>query len=309
MGVLIDGVWHVEDPRPKDAGDGSFKRGNSTVRDWIDAEPLPAGHLHLFAAWNCPWAHRVMLLRVVKGLEAEIGVSYALPRRNDQGWVFDADGEFADTLFGASYLHEAYSKIDPPYTGSATTPLLWNAGEARAISNESAEILRMLNAAYRDRGPDLAPDHMVDQIDAWNAEIHPKLNNGVYRAGFARTQEAYEAGYRDVFAMLDKIEAHLVGNRYLCSEQITEADLRLFPTLVRFDVAYHGAFKCNRNRLIDMPNLWRYARELYALPGVADTVRFEVYKNGYYSKSELRNPLGIVPLGPDINWTPSPSHG
>ncbi|MEM7438928.1 MAG: glutathione S-transferase C-terminal domain-containing protein [Pseudomonadota bacterium] len=303
MGVLIDGTWQVEDPRTKEAGDGSFKRVNSTVRDWIAPEPMPPGRLHLFVAWNCPWAHRAMLLRVVKGLEPEIDISYAAPRRNDQGWVFEPDGEFADTLFGGEALHQVYGRIDPAYTGPATTPLLWDGGAGRAVSNESADILRMLNAAFRDHGPDLAPESLVDQIDAWNAEIHPKLNNGVYRAGFARTQEAYEAGYMDVFETLDRIEAHLGDHRYLCGETITEADLRLFPTLVRFDVAYHGAFKCNRNRLIDMPNLWRYARELYALPAVADTVRFQVYKNGYYSKSELRNPLGIVPLGPDVDWT------
>lgn len=304
MGVLIEGVWHAEDPRRKDGGDGSFQRANSTLRDWIGPDDGQAGRFHLFAAWNCPWAHRVMLLRAIKGLETSIGVSYAAPRRTDDGWVFEPSGAFADTLFGASALHEVYGRIDPPYTGSATTPLLWDRQKDRAVSNESADILRMLNRAFPDHGPDLAPPDLIPDIDAWNAEIYPRLNNGVYRAGFARTQEAYEAGFRDVFDMLDRLEVRLGEVPFLCGTRLTEADVRLFPTLARFDVAYHGAFKCNKRRLIDYPNLWRYARAIHAMPRVAGTVRFEVYKRGYYSPSPLRNPLGIVPLGPEIDWTP-----
>ena len=189
----------------------------------------------------------------------------------------------------------------PPFTGRLTVPLLWDREANSAVSNESADLVRMLNRVS-DVGPDLYPDDLTDQIDAWNDLIYPGLNNGVYRAGFAHTQQAYEAGFHDVFRTLDVIEAQLADTRYLCGDRFTEADLRLFPTLARFDVAYHYAFKCNLRRVMDYPNLWAYAREIYQMPGVAGTVRFDIYKQGYFSASELRNPLGIVPLGPVIDW-------
>jgi putative glutathione S-transferase len=191
-----------------------------------------------------------------------------------------------------------------PYTGRITVPLLWDRVSDRAVSNESADIVRMLNDAFGNAfgGPDLAPPDLRGEIDAWNARIYRDVNNGVYRAGFARTQEAYDTAVREVFAALDDIEAHLEGRRWLCGERYTEADLRLFPTLARFDVAYHYAFKCNIRRLMDYPRLWDYARRIYHRPGVAETVRFDIYKQGYFSPSELRNPLGIVPAGPEIDW-------
>ncbi len=306
MGVMIDGVYHAEDPGPDTVLDGQFRRAKSTIRHWISADgstgfPAEAGRYHLYAAWNCPWAHRVLLTRVMKGLETAIAVSYARPRRTDQGWVFDAAGAYADALMGARALHEVYAHEPDPYTGSITVPLLWDKIAGRAVSNESADLVRMLNDAFP--GPDLAPEALRDQIDAWNTRIYRDVNNGVYRAGFARTQDAYDSAVAEVFAALDGIEAHLATHRYLCGDSFTEADLRLFPTLVRFDVAYHYAFKCNIRRLSDYPHLWAYAREIFQMPGIAGTVAFDIYKQGYFSPSDLRNPLGIVPAGPIIDWT------
>ncbi|WP_112321323.1 glutathione S-transferase family protein [Oceanibium sediminis] len=317
MGLMIDGEYHTKDPGADTVEDGEFKRKRATIRDWIahpDA-PIPdgacryppeAGRYHLYAAWNCPWAHRALLTRVFKGLEEVISVSYARPRRTDQGWVYDEDGPYADPCLGVSALHQVYARQTPGYTGRLTVPVLWDTQEARIVSNESADIIKMLDAAFGTPGQ-LCPPALRDRIDAWNARIYPGLNNGVYRAGFARTQDAYEKGCRDVFDTLDAIETQLGKTRYLTGERFTEADLRLFPTLARFDVAYHYAFKCNIHRLIDLPNTWAYARDIYQMPGVAGTVDFGIYKTGYFSPSELRNPLGIVPLGPHIDW--SPPHG
>jgi len=305
MGVMIEGVYHAKDPGPDTTEGGVFQRAPSTIRHRVTRDgssgfPAEAGRYHLFAAWNCPWAHRVLLALVFKGLQGAVGVSYAKPRRTEDGWVFDAEGEFADPLFGASALHEAYARDALPYTGRVTVPLLWDKIAGRAVSNESADIVRMMNDGFD--GADLAPADLRDEIDAWNARIYRDVNNGVYRAGFARTQEAYDTAVATLFAALDEIEAQLGRTRYLTGDRFTEADLRLFPTLARFDVAYHYAFRCNIRRLMDYPNLWAYAREIYQMPGVAGTVRFGIYKQGYFSASPLRNPLGIVPAGPEINW-------
>ncbi|MEM9757234.1 MAG: glutathione S-transferase C-terminal domain-containing protein [Pseudomonadota bacterium] len=304
MGVMIDGVFHVEDPGPDTTLAGTFERQRSSIRNWITRDgssghPARAERYHLFVAWNCPWAHRALLARLFKGLDA-IGVSVARPRRTDAGWVFDAEGEYADTLFGATALHEIYARV-LGYTGRVTMPVLWDMDAGVAVSNESADIVRMLNDAFE--GPDLAPAALRDEIDRWNARIYRDVNNGVYRAGFARTQAAYDSTVAEVFAALDDIEAVLARQEFLCGERFTEADLRLFPTLARFDVAYHYAFKCNIRRLSDYPHLWAYARRIYAMPGVADTVKFNIYKGGYFSPSPLRNPLGIVPAGPEIDWS------
>ena len=294
MGLMLNGTYHAEDPAPDADAGGEFKRAAAGIRHMLDA-PDPAT-LHLYAAWNCPWAHRALLARAVLGLD-EMTVSYARPRRTDQGWVFDREGDYNDPLLGVASLHEVYARQRPAYTGRITVPVLWDKVTGQIVSNESADILRMLG------GNRLYPAQHAAEIDTWNDLIYPTLNNGVYRAGFARTQEAYEAGVRDVFATLDKLEAHLTTQDWLAGDDLTEADLRLFPTLARFDVAYHYAFKCNIRRLTDYPALWRYARRIYALPGVAETVNFEIYKQGYFSPSELRNPLGIVPLGPEIDWS------
>ena len=301
---MLDGEYLTEDPGPDTQAGGAFQRAKSTLRDWITAGgPFTpdAGRYHLYGAWNCPWAHRVLLTRAVLGLEDAISVSIAKPRRTDQGWVFDAEGAYADPELGALSLHEVYARQAPPYTGRITVPVLWDRQTGQIVSNESADMVRMLDAFG---GSDLYPEMLRPDIDAWNERIYSGLNNGVYRAGFARTQAAYEAGFLDVFATLDAMEAQLGQTRYLTGDTFTEADLRAFPTLARFDVAYHYAFKCNLRKLVDYPNLWAYTREIYAMPGVAQTVQFEIYKQGYFSPSEARNPLGIVPLGPEIaDWT------
>lgn len=304
MGVMIDGTYHADDPGPDTTLGGAFERAKSTIRDRITPEgPFTPdrGRYHLYAAWNCPWAHRALLARTLLGLEDAITVAYARPRRTPEGWVYDEAGEYSDPELGISALHEVYARQSPAYTGRITVPVLWDRETARIVSNESADIIRMLG---HFGGPDLAPEPLLPDIERWNELIYRTVNNGVYRAGFARTQSAYDEAVAEVFATLDRIEAHLAEADWLVGNAFTEADLRLFPTLARFDVAYHYAFKCNIRRLIDYPNLWAYARRIYALPGVADTVRFDIYKQGYFSPSELRNPLGIVPAGPDIDWSP-----
>lgn len=301
MGYMVEGIYHVGDDVTQTLPTGEWERSRSTVRHWIgeDGFPVEAGRYHLFVAWNCPWAHRALLTRAIKGLD-DITVSYARPNRNNQGWVFDADGEFSDPLLGASAVHEVYSADPIQYTGRLTVPVLWDKVQGRMVSNESADIVRMLNAAFD--GLDLYPAPVRGQIDDWNTLIYDNVNNGVYRAGFASTQEAYaKAAYR-VFETLDRIDTHLADHAYLCGDHFTEADLRLFPTLARFDVAYHYAFRCNLKKLSDYAHLWPYAKRIYAMPGVADTVRFDIYKRGYFSASEKRNPLGIIPIGPIVDW-------
>ena len=304
MGVMINGKYHADDPGPDSVEGGKFKRAASTIRDWIAPEgpytPDP-GRYHLYAAWNCPWAHRTLLAREILGLQDLISVAYARPRRTDQGWVYDPEGEYSDPELGVSALHEVFARQRPAYTGRLTVPVLWDRNTQQIVSNESAEIIRMFTLF--GRGPELCPEPLRADIDAWNARIYATVNNGVYRAGFARTQEAYDAAVHEVFATLDAIEARLSVAGWLVGDQFTEADLRLFPTLARFDVAYHYAFKCNLRRIMDYPALWAYARRIYAMPGVAGTVRFDIYKQGYFSPSELRNPLGIVPAGPVIDWS------
>ncbi|MEO1452196.1 MAG: glutathione S-transferase C-terminal domain-containing protein [Pseudomonadota bacterium] len=309
MGLMIEGTYHTEDPGPDTQAGGAFQRQKSTIRNWITADgpftPDPDRY-HLYAAWNCPWAHRVLLVIGLKSLD--ISVSYARPRRTDDGWIFDADGPFSDPLIGLRALHQAYARATPPYTGRITVPLLWDRKTDTAVSNESSDIVRMLGQQFPG-GPDLCPAALEAEIDRWNAITYAGFNNGVYRAGFARSQAAYDTAVREVFETLDLIEAHLATHRWLCGEQFTEADLRLFPTLVRFDVAYHTAFKCNRRRIIDYPHLWAYAREIYAMPGVAQTVKFDTYRRGYYSPNPNRNPSGIVAVGPRNDWTVWPHRG
>lgn len=318
MGTMIDGTYYVDEPqRALHSSNGEFQRVPSTVRSWVTPDgapgptgeggfPAEAGRYHIYAAWNCPWAHRTLLARIFKGLEDTIDVSIAMPRRKDQGWEFESDGAFADKLYGSSALHQLYRRGVEGYTGRVTVPLLWDRQTEQAVSNESADIVRMLNSAFAKvgaNGLDLRPAELAESIDAWNERTYRGVNNGVYRAGFARSQQAYDAAVREVFETLDAIDAHLATSRYLAGDRFTEADLRLFPTLVRFDVAYHYAFKCNLRRVSDYAHLWPYARDIYQMPGVAETVDFDIYKRGYHSLSQLRNPLGIVPAGPvGIDW-------
>ena len=298
MGLMLDGKYLIDDPAPDTSASGQFERARSTLRDPIPKGATPS-RLHLFAAWNCPWAHRALLMRAVLGLD-DISVSYALPRRTDQGWVFEDE-----PLLGATAMHQVYATGADAYTGRVTVPVLWDRETGRIINNESADIVRALGDAF-------APGHMCnpdngEAITRWNDLIYPTLNNGVYRAGFARTQGAHDKAVAEVFATLDQIENQVARTRYLTGPALSEADIRLFPTLARFDIAYHSAFKCNLRRLIDYPNLWAYARDIYQTPGVAETVKFDVYRKGYHSPSELRNPLGIVPVGPQNDW--SAPHG
>lgn len=304
MGLMIDGTYHVDDPGADTVAGGEFRRADSKIRGSITKDgpftPDP-GRYHLYAAWNCPWAHRALLARVILGLEDVVSVAFARPRRTDQGWVYDEAGSYADPVLSVRAVHEVYARQRPGYTGRLTVPVLWDRETGQIVSNESADIVRMLG--HFGTGPDLYPEDLRPEIDQWNDLIYPTLNNGVYRAGFARTQEAYDAAVREVFDTLDRVEDQLRRTEWLTGDRFTEADLRLFPTLARFDVAYHYAFKCNIRRISDYPHLWAYARRLYAMPGVARTVDFGIYKRGYHSPSELRNPLGIVPAGPEIDWS------
>jgi putative glutathione S-transferase len=313
MGVMIDGVWHVEEPR-RTGSDGSFQRPDSPLRSWVtpDGAPGPsgdggfeaaAGRYHLYVAEGCPWAHRTWIFRVLKQLEKVVSMSIVAPRRSEMGWVFDpAEPRYRDLLHGREALHELYSLGAPGYTGRVTVPVLWDKKSERIVSNESSEIIRMLGSAFdaltgnRDH---YYPDALRGEIDAWNERIYPGLNNGVYRAGFAGSQEAYEAAVDDVFATLDAMEERLGGQRYLVGPRPSEADWRAFPTLVRFDVAYVSAFRCNLRRLVDYPNLWGYTRDLLDTPGVRETVFPELYKRGYHA---IRGADAIVPKGPLIDW-------
>ncbi len=304
MGVMLKGKYLAKDPKPETARDGEFRRAASTIRHWITFDGPFAwekGRYHLYAAWNCPWAHRALLARTLLGWEDAISVSYARPRRTADGWVYDEQGEYADPALGVTALHQVYARQKPAFTGRVTVPVLYDKQTDQIVSNESADIVRMLGTLSSKF--DLLPAGQALEIEDWNRLIYRTVNNGVYRAGFARTQEAYDDAVTELFETLDRIEAHLEDNEWLVGGQFTEADLRLFPTLARFDVAYHYAFKCNIRRLSDYSNLWRYARRIYHMPGVAGTVRFDIYKYGYFSPSELRNPLGIVPKGPIVDWS------
>lgn len=311
MGMIIDGVWQA-DGNAQQITNGRYIRRDSQFRDWVTADgssgfKAESGRYHLYIAVNCPWAHRTRIFRTLKRLENVISMSIALPRRTDQGWVFDHDDpHYRDHCLGTQALHEVYSLAQPDYSGSVTVPTLWDTERRTIVNNESSEIIRMLNSefqAFTDDPTDYYPEPLRTEIDALNDVIYPTVNNGVYRAGFASTQGAYEEACAGVFVTLDQLEERLAAQRYLLGAQLTEADWRLFPTLVRFDAAYYGAFKCNVRRIVDYPNLWDYTRELYQMPGIAETVDIEIFKRGYYSPSPMRNPLGIVPKGPMIDFS------
>lgn len=310
--MLRDGKW-VADWQPVQAKDdkGGFVRQTSSFRNWVTpdggagptgdggfkAEP---GRYHLYVALICPWASRTLIGRKLKGLEDVISVSVVEPELSDQGWRFGDPTEAE----GACYMHEIYTRADPTISGRATVPVLWDRTRGTIVNNESADILRMLNSGFgelADDSIDLYPADLREDIDALNDRIYPSLNNGVYRAGFATTQVAYEEAFHDVFGMLDDVEERLAdGRAFLAGDRFTEADVRLFVTLVRFDVAYHGLFKCNLRRIADYPGLSRYQDRILALPGVRDTVSIDHIKRGYFSIKAL-NPTGIVPLGPECS--------
>jgi putative glutathione S-transferase len=291
------------------AKDGRFERQASVFRRWVTSDgssefPAEAGRYHLYVCLACPWSHRAVLGRRLKGLEEAISISYADPYRDERGWAFSG-GEFNDQINGFSFLKEAYAATDPSFDGRVTVPVLWDKHTGQIVSNESSDILRMLNGAFETwatESVDLYPPPLRAQIDALNQHIYDDVNNGVYKAGFARSQKAYEHAYERLFATLDELELRLATSRYLLGEAPTEVDWRLFPTLVRFDAVYYVHFKCNQRRLVDYPNLWAYTRDLYQQPGIAETVAMDQIKRHYYTTHEFLNPSGIVPLGPAVDF-------
>ena len=318
--MLVKGKWNADwDPIQAKDEQGRFIRQTSRFRNWITPNASPGSHeaggfgaeldrYHLYVALICPWASRVLMVRKLKGLERALPVTVVEPVLTEQGWRFGTyPGAGRDELNGTEYLHELYSKADPDYTGRATVPVLWDKHLGTIVNNESADIIRMLNHAFEaftDKDVDLYPENLRPQIDALNKQMYEQLNNGVYQAGFASSQSAYEESYFKVFAMLDALEKRLGdGRRYLFGDRLTESDVRLFVTLVRFDTAYHGVFKCNRNLIAQMPKLFSYMSRVLELPGVAETVNIDHIKAGYYSIKSL-NPTGIVPAGPGEDKTP-----
>lgn len=315
--MLVNGQWTAE-WHPVQATDekGGFVRQISSFRNWVvPAESLTAGETaqfiaepgryHLYVALICPWASRTLIARKLKGLEDVISVSVVEPKLLDQGWHFgDYPGSDKDELNGAEWMHQLYTKADPSFTGRATVPILWDKHLNTIVNNESADIVRMLNSGFgrlANNDFDLYPESLRSEIDQLNAEIYPKLNNGVYRTGFATTQQAYEEAFEDVFSMLSILEQRMSDGRpYLLGDTLTEADIRLFVTLIRFDPAYNGIFKCNRHQLREYRFLDSYMTRILALPGVRSTVNLDHIKQGYYSIKAL-NPNGIVPTGPDMS--------
>lgn len=317
MGMLVDGVWHDVWYDTK-VTKGHFKRSASQFRNWItpDGAPGPSGEggfvaeadrYHLYVSYACPWAHRTLIFRKLKKLEELITVSVVDPLMLSKGWEFKGEnGGTLDPLFAASALYEVYLKADPHYSGRVTVPVLWDKKQNRMVSNESAEIIRMFNTAFdhlTGSTDDFYPQILRAEIDALNDRIYDTVNNGVYKAGFATTQEAYESSVTTLFDMLDGLEERLAKSRYLTGDRATEADWRLFTTLVRFDPVYVGHFKCNIRRIEDYPNLSGYLRDLYQVPGVAETVNMRHIKEHYYRSHTMINPTGIVPVGPEIDFT------
>ncbi|MBL8583553.1 MAG: glutathione S-transferase family protein [Rhizobiaceae bacterium] len=314
MGLLVDGKWQ---DRWYAARDGRFEREAAKWRDFVTVDGQPAagrergfkaepGRYHLYVSYACPWAHRTLIVRALKGLEDVISVSVVHHFMGEHGWTFRSDdGATGDTLYGLDYLHQIYTKADATYTGRVTVPVLWDRRQETIVSNESSEIMRMLNTAFDawgDASVDLYPQALRNEIDAINERVYSAVNNGVYRAGFATTQAAYEEAFRTLFAELDSLEERLSRQRYLVGGRITEADWRLFTTLLRFDPVYVGHFKCNLRRIADYPNLSNYLRELYQVPKVAQTVNMRHIKAHYYGSHATINPNRAVPLGPELNY-------
>lgn len=317
MGLLVEGRW-VDRWYDTASTGGRFVRAESGFRHWVtpDGSPGPSGEggfkaepgrYHLYVSLACPWAHRTLIVRALKGLEPLIGVSVVHWLMLEDGWTFqDGPGCTGDPLNGKAFLHEIYTLADPRYSGRVTVPVLWDQERRTIVSNESSEIIRMLNSAFDGLGArplDLYPAALRDAIDRVNARVYAGLNNGVYRAGFATTQAAYDEAVAEVFATLDWLEERLGERRWLAGETLTEADWRAFTTLVRFDAVYHGHFKCNLRRLVDYPRLWAYTRALYQEPGIAATVDFAHITRHYHASHRGLNPSGIVPAGPLVDWT------
>lgn len=317
MGRLVDGVWETTNG-PVVSAKGEFRRAEAIFRNWITPDgapgpsgtggyPAESGRYHLYVSYACPWARRTLIFRALKGLEPHIGVSVVHPFADADGWRFarDFDGATGDQLMGLDFLREVYLASDPGMTGRVSVPVLWDAQTKAIVSNESSEIIRMFNSAFdglTGNTDDFWPRDLRAAIEPVNDRIYATLNNGVYRSGFAQTQAAYEVAVTELFDTIDWLEERLARSRYLMGDRLTEADWRLFSTLVRFDPVYHYHFKCNLRRITDCPNLWGYTRELYQMPGIAGTVRFDHIRTHYYTSHESINPLRIVPIGPKLDF-------
>ncbi len=317
MGMLINGVWH-SDADNATSKSGEFQRQDSSIRNWITTDGKPGkngvdgflaepNRYHLYISLACPWAHRTLIFRKLKNLEDLISVSYVSPNMLDDGWTFNKkEGSSGDIINNFNYLHQVYTANNPNYTGKVTVPILWDKHKKCIVNNESAEIIRMFNSEFNhlsNNTKDYYPQNLQKDIDKINEFVYENINNGVYRCGFATTQEAYNDAYHKLFTALDKINTILTTNRYLVGSQITEADWRLFTTLIRFDSVYYGHFKCNKKSIENYPALREYLRELYQWPGIADTVNFTHIKQHYYFSHRKINPTQIVPIGPEIDYT------
>ncbi|MFK8033853.1 MAG: glutathione S-transferase family protein [Hyphomicrobiales bacterium] len=317
MGLLVDGTWQDQWYDTKKSG-GKFVRTNASFRNWITADgsagpsgesgfKAEAGRYHLFVSYACPWAHRTLIYRALKGLDAMIDVSFVHWLMGENGWTFQTDDKdiVGNRLFDSDYMYEVYLKADPNFTGRVTVPVLWDKQQQTIVSNESSEIIRMFNSAFDGVGAkagDFYPSPLQVEIDELNERIYHTVNNGVYKSGFATLQESYEEAVFPLFETLEVLEAKLAHQRFLFGDQPTEADWRLFPTLLRFDTIYFAHFKCNLKRLVEFPNLWAYARDLYQWPGISETVNMNHAKDHYFQSHETINPTRIVPVGPNIDW-------
>lgn len=317
MGLLVDGVWHDAWYDTSRTG-GRFVRSDAQYRNWITADGSPgpsgsggfraeSGRYHLYVSLACPWAHRTLIYRAPKGLTDHIGVSVVHPLMREHGWTFDDDfaGATGDRLYGLERLYELYLRAKPDYSGRVTVPVLWDRERETIVSNESADIIRMLDGAFAEVGArpgTFRPPELADQIDAINERVYHRINNGVYKAGFATSQEAYQEAVEELFAELDRLEQLLDGQRYLAGGRLTEADWRLFTTLARFDPVYVQHFKCNIRRIADYPNLSNYLRELYQVPGVAETLDLQHIRHHYFRSHPTINPYGIIPAGPTVDY-------
>ncbi|WP_138438125.1 glutathione S-transferase family protein [Marinobacter shengliensis] len=318
MGLLVDGQWHDEWYDTEKTG-GKFEREAARFRNWVtaDGSPGPAGEggfaaesgrYHLYVSMACPWAHRTLIFRKLKGLERHISVSVVHPDMVENGWEFrEDDPAHHDHLYQSQFMHQIYTRAAPDYSGRVTVPVLWDKRQETIVSNESADIIRMFNSAFNgledvNSGLDLYPDQLRQQIDSVNERVYDTVNNGVYKAGFATAQDKYEEAYSALFDSLDWLEQILAGQRYLTGSQLTEADWRLFTTLIRFDAVYYSHFKCNRRQIRDYPNLSGYVRELFQVPGVAETVDIRQIKRHYYVSQRTINPTQVVPVGPELDF-------
>ncbi len=317
MGKLIDGQWYDKWYDTEKQG-GHFVRNESTFRNWVtpDGSPGPTGQggfkaeadrYHLYVSYACPWASRCLIMRSLKGLEDMISLSIVNPIMREHGWTFDDyEGMIPDPILNADYLYQVYTHVDPQMTGRVTVPVLYDKKQDTIVNNESSDIIRMFNSAFDDIGAqegDYCPEELIEEIDEINDYIYDKLNNGVYKAGFATEQDVYEQECKQVFEALDRVEDILTDHDYLVGDRFTEADIRLFCTLVRFEHVYYGHFKCNLRHLTDYENTWNYTKRIYNMPEVKDTVNFDHIQNHYYRSHDPINPNQIVPYGPEIDWS------